>query len=43
MRNYTRSELRQLMMRNGFTVEEMAVLHPAPVNAFVLARKRIAD
>jgi ubiquinone/menaquinone biosynthesis C-methylase UbiE len=43
MRNYTRSELRQLMMRNGFTVEEMAVLHPAPVNAFILARKRIAD
>ena len=43
MRNYTRSELRQLMIRNGFTVEEMAVLHPAPVNAFILARKRIAD
>ena len=39
LRNYTRSELRQLIMRNGFTVEEMAVLHPAPINAFLLARK----
>jgi len=39
MRNYTRAELRQLIKQSGFTVEEMAVLHPAPVNTFILARK----
>jgi ubiquinone/menaquinone biosynthesis C-methylase UbiE len=39
MRNYRRSELRRLIMRQGFTIEEMAVLHPAPVNLFILARK----
>jgi ubiquinone/menaquinone biosynthesis C-methylase UbiE len=40
MRNYTRSELRRLIEQQGFSIEEMAVLHPAPVNAFVLARKQ---
>jgi ubiquinone/menaquinone biosynthesis C-methylase UbiE len=39
MRNYRRSELRRLIERQGFTIEEMAVLHPAPVNLFILARK----
>ncbi len=39
MRNYRRSELRRLIERQGFTIEEMAMLHPAPVNLFVLARK----
>jgi len=39
MRYYKKEELRQLFERCGFTVKDTDVLHPAPVNYYLLARK----